>query len=116
MKDFFGKNVCINDYYKLFDGKFADERGFSVLAYDDPYNVKISYLKSTIVFTLEVEDRDILFSTWDISEVDESTYEYFMYIINRIKEQRKEVSDHVKSFRSKDWIKRNKQLSQLCID
>ena len=107
--------VEIRDYNKVCDGKYK-ERGISVLAYSDPWGAWINFKpNNTIEFIIELDSNGILQSNWKIDDVDDSVYEYYMFIINMRRNFAKEFGSHISKFSSQDWIERHKKLSQ-CLN
>lgn len=124
---FFKKNqIAIRDYSKVLNGEHW-ERGISVLAYDvehsigawidftAPLGVVLSdiSLANKIRFKIEENEKIILDTTWNIQDVDESVYEYFIFILTEKLRILREFYSHINKFKSKDWVKRNQQLSKL---
>ena len=112
LKRFFKEKISIRDYSKICDGKYP-ERGISVLAYDDPYGAWINFLPNNKVeFLIELNSESILHSYWKIEDVDESVYEYFIFILNMRRNFSKEFGSHLQKFNSQDWIERHKKLTE----
>lgn len=107
------KDISINNYYKLCKGDYAKDRGVSVLAYRDPHNVSISFLEGGVKFFFEAEERTIVRSFWKYEDVNESTYEYFLFIIRKHIKDRNDTKQYASDFDSKHWINRDKKLSDI---
>lgn len=109
--------AIIRDYSKIegLEDKYPIW-GISVLGFYDKMDIaaKICVLPSNqISFYIEVEQHTLLNCTYNNDDVDESVYEYYMFIIDKIISSKTEISDHMSKFSSKYWIKRNKLLSNF---
>lgn len=137
MRKFFGKKASLSDYSQLNNCLYMyPSNGIVSLGYEDKYQlsawisylphpsltnqyqkmtipIEINHLTDRISFRIEVDQRELLHSIWKVDDVDESTYDYFLEILNKISRDIKETSNHIISFNTKGWIKRNKQLSLI---
>jgi hypothetical protein len=109
--------AVIRDYSKI---KGLEDKypiwGICVLGfyYEKDISVRISVLPSNqINFYIEVEQNTLLDCTYSNDDIDESVYEYYMFIIDKIISTKAEISDHMRKFSSKYWVKRNKLLSNF---
>jgi hypothetical protein len=107
----------IRDYSKIKGLEYRYESwGICVLGFYSEFNIAINieYLPSNKVnFKIEVEQNTIMYSTWDNNDIDESVYEFYIYIIEKIISNRRELDENIRRFGSKHWINRNKQLSNF---
>ena len=126
IRDYSKTTCCLNKY---------PTSGIMVLGYDTDYNISysikylppritsdltneqisvVNHVTDRLTFSIEIEGHElILRSTWDVSEVDESTYEYYLFLLNKVRNDIKETRSHARTFGSKSWIKRNKQLNAI---
>lgn len=122
---FTDKQVEIRDYSKIthcLDN--YKSWGITVLAYDGTNGLSIRYIPSNeigephvtkkIEFVLNDEyDSCLISSCWDVDDVDDSVYDYFVFIIDKMRKDRSELRQHMSKFSSKSWIKRHKQLREI---
>lgn len=137
MRKIFGKNVSLRDYSQISHClHLYPEYGIMSLGYMDKYDlsvhiaylphpsltpqyqnitipIEINHITDRIDFRIEVDEKEILHSIWKVEDVDESTYDYFLEIINKIITDIEETRNHVRIFSSKKWIKRNRQLTSV---
>lgn len=111
LKKIFSNKIEIRDYSKIESCKDKYPYwGICVLAYSTSYDIaaKIHYLPSNkIWFQIEMEDKEILSSYWESKDVNDSVYEYYLFIINKIKKDKDETREHSNKFDSKSWISWN---------
>lgn len=98
--------------------------GIMVMGYSDPHKdmyARIKYLPSNeIIFNIEMDQNTYMESKWKNEDVDDSTYDYFVYIIKKImfdlEEYRKRKGDtysDIRKFESKYWIERQKKINDI---
>ena len=112
------EGVIVRDYSKI---EHCKEKypiwGICVLGYSswhNDLNARIHYLPSNkINFEIEISDSRILSSTWKNEEVDDSVYEYFIFIIEGIMNNLKGLRLDILKFQSKDWIERQQKLTAI---
>lgn len=111
------KDIEVRDYSKIknCEHKYPDW-GITVMAYSDYKDVyaRIHYLPSNeIVFNIEVDQETCMNSRWKNDDVNDSVYEYFLFIMNKILKDIEETSQHIDKFKSKYWIERQKKIDTI---
>lgn len=114
----FPLDPIIRDHSKIEHCKgMWETHGIMVLGYSSDHrdmNVRIMYLPSNrVAFEIEMFEGTIIHSVWKDEEVDETTYEYFSFIVEKIFRDIDETKEHLAKFKSKYWVERNKKLSQI---
>lgn len=125
LSSIFKNGIEIRDYSKIEHCKDKyNEWGIMVLAYSDPHEdlyARISYLPSNeIVFNIEMNQITWMQSKWKNEDVDDSVYDYFVYIIGKIifdfeeyQKRNGETLSNIRKFESKYWLERQKKINEL---
>ncbi len=125
-KVFSSGEIEIRDHNKL---KSADEedcfdrsrkmrdRGILVLAYLDKYSLaaNIQYFPDgKIYFKIDHDQRLLVDSYFKPGNVNDSVYDYFLFILNKIMADVISTTDHCHRFNyDKSWIELDKKLSKI---
>jgi len=126
-KVFSTKQIEIRDYSKLsraeeedcFDrSKKMKDRGIIVLAYSTKYDISanIQYPPNNgqIHFKVDLNQRTLVNSYWKSEDINDSVYDYFLFLIKKIKQDLMSTSDHLNRFNyDRSWISLDKKLSIL---
>ena len=81
---FSNDEITVNDYYTIWNGKYADTRGISIIFYSDPISGSLNFLKhkNTILFNLEVNENMVISTSFPTNEISEIYYDYFISLID----------------------------------
>lgn len=110
--------ILKKDYNKILNGQFAKERGVKLLLYVMRHNLNICiyYLDDRIKFEIDLEQKTILSTYWNIDDVSESVMEYFEFIINDIISDLDKRSRNLDSFSNeRRWVMIDKKIDNLCL-
>lgn len=125
-KVFTAKQIEIRDHAKLKSAEEEDcfdrkkkmkDRGITVLAYSTKYSLasNIQYFPNgQIYFKIEHDQRTLVDSYWKPGDVTAAVYDYFLFILTKIKENIVSTTEHTRNFNyDRKWVSLDKKLAQI---
>jgi hypothetical protein len=121
----FTTEIVIRDYSKIEHCKDKYPMwGITVMGYSGTHKdlyARIHYLPSNeVVFNIEMDQNTWMESKWKNEDVDDSTYDYFGYIVKKVmldfevyQKRKKETYSDIKKFDSKYWLERQNKINSL---
>ena len=108
------KEVIVKDYSPYPD--LYQRWGISVLGYSFKHSLtaRISYMSiNKVKFLLEIGGFEVMNSVWTHEDITETTYSYFVDIIENTMSSIDELKYDIHRFKEKKWIELEKKLNKI---